>query len=520
LGVIAISDFREVPGPYWIASSEPAAYPALETDISVDIGIVGGGICGITSAYLLSQEGLAVAVVEADRILQGTTGHTTAKITSQHTLIYDQLTKQNGREKAQQYAEANETAIRVIKETIEQNQIDCDFVERPAYVYTHLEEYVNKIEREVDAASKLGINAHYLDDIPLPFKVKAAMRFDGQAQFHPLKYLYALAQKATENGVRIFEQSPVVDIEEEDPHAIVTRRGPRIHAARIIIASHYPFYDGGGLYFTRVYPERSYVVGVTIKERFPAGMFITAEDPVRSLRSQVFSEGELILVGGESHKTGQGKDMNTHYKNLIEFAQEHFQVKDIFYRWSTHDCMTVDKIPYVGHLTKKHPSIYVATGFGKWGFTNSTASAMILRDLITTSKSSWLDVYDPSRFNLASVPTFIKENADVAKHFFIGKVVSAPAHIEQIGINEARVVDIEGERMGAYRDETGEMHMVDLTCPHLGCELQWNDAERTWDCPCHGSRFTYKGDIVEGPALHGLHHSEGDPNIVEPNVFK
>ncbi len=508
----------EPPGSYWIESTPKTDYPELKEDIQADVAVVGGGMVGITCAHLLAREGLKVVILEADRLLQGTTGHTTAKVTSQHALIYDRLITQMGQEKARQYAEANENAIRFIADTVAEQKIDCDFARRPAYVYTQSTGYVHQIEKEEKAASVLGIKASVVHDLPLPFRIKAALRFDGQAQFHPLKYLKALV-KMLPDSCLIFEQTRAVNIEEGNSLAVITNQGKKVIASKVVIASHYPFFDGGGMYFARMYPSRSYVTGITIAEKFPEGMFISAEDPTRSLRSQPMEDGELILVGGEDHKTGQAKNTGVHYDNLLRFARDTFEVKEVKYRWSTQDYITLDGVPYVGNLTAKHPNLYVATGFAKWGMTNSTAAAMIIKDLIIHGDSPWKEVYAPSRFNTASAVNFVVTNVDVAKHLVAGKLKPA-GEMEDLPPGEARIVSIDGDKIGAFRDDKGKLRLVDITCTHMGCELSWNEAERSWDCPCHGSRFTYEGDIIEGPALSRLRHPGEGPNQVEPNVFQ
>lgn len=512
-----INEYKNNTNSYWLDSAKPADYPSLTEDIKVDAAIVGGGMVGITTAYLLKKQGLKVAVIEADHILHGTTGHTSAKITSQHGLIYARVKKEMGSELARQYADANESAIYMIDSLIREHGIDCDFSWRPAYVYTNDHKYLQDIEDEAQAAVGFGIKASVEDKLPLPFPIKRALKFDQQAQFHPIKYLQVLAEKIPGDGSAIFEQTTAVNIDKE-ANQVVTRKGHTITADRIIIASHYPFFDGGGLYFTRIYTDRSYMIGLRAEEKFPEGMFINAEEPARSLRSQPYQGGELILIGGEHHKTGDGSSLNQHYQNLTDFAQQNYTVQEILYRWSTQDCMTADGIPYVGNLTGKYPRLYVATGFCKWGMTNSMAAAMILNDLITKGDSPWAPVYNPSRFNLASVKSMAYENLDVAKEYFTGKLSGLPQDIE-MSKGEAQEVAIDGQRIGAYLDDQGQMHMVNITCTHLGCELKWNDAETTWDCPCHGSRFSPDGDIVEGPAFNHL-QEPGKENHVEVRILK
>jgi glycine/D-amino acid oxidase-like deaminating enzyme/nitrite reductase/ring-hydroxylating ferredoxin subunit len=503
--------FDKPPLSYWMASVQFHEYEQLSNDLEVDVAIVGGGIVGITTAYMLKENGLKVAVLEATKILHGTTGHTTAKVTAQHDIIYNTIQTKLDLESAQQYAQANQAAIKTIESIIQQNNIQCDFSWQPAYVYTMDDNYIQKIQDEAETAISLGFAATYLEEVPLPFKVKAALRFDNQAQFHPLKYLIALANLIPGNGSYIFENTRAIDIQTEKDNYITTDTGYRVKAPSIVIASHYPFYDGNGMYFSRIYPDRSYAIGVTTNEKFPGGMYITAEDPGRSFRSHTMDDGkELVIVGGEHHKTGQGDDTSIHYKNLLETAENTFQVKEVLYRWSAQDYTSMDKVPYVGNLTSKTPGIYVATGFRKWGMTNSTAAAMIIKDYIIGKENPWAPVYNPSRFTpSASAGKFVAENVNVAKELIKSKLAPSEEFAD-IQPGEAKVVDIDGKKSGAYRDEDGNLHIVDTTCTHMGCELQWNSAEHSWDCPCHGSRFTYDGEVIEGPAQKPLNKSAAD----------
>ncbi|MDD2233511.1 MAG: FAD-dependent oxidoreductase [Desulfitobacteriaceae bacterium] len=506
--------FNRPPQSYWIASTIQNVYPVLTEDLKVEVAIIGGGISGISCAYLLNTEGVKTAVIEADHILTGTTGHTTAKITSQHGLIYKKIKKQMSEEFARQYAEANESAIRLIKQIAKDKQIECDLSSQSAYIYTLQDKYVDKINEETKVASSLGIKAAFLEEIPLPFPIKAAVRFDHQAQFHPRKFLLPLANEYMNSGGKIFEQSRVVDIEKEGPYVIITNSGNKVTAEKLIIASHYPLYNKTGLYFTRIYAQRSYVAAVKAKENYPGGMYIAAEESGHSFRSQVSDEGELILVGGEQHKTGQGEDTRENYKALKTISEKTFTVEDIPYRWSTQDCMTLDGLPYVGHFTSETPHLYVATGYCKWGMTNSIAAAMILKDLIINGKSPWQDVYNPSRQTaLSSAKNFIVENLNVTDELIAGKISRLPEQVE-VKPGEGKIIKANGQRTGVYRDEQGTLHTVDTTCTHMGCELNWNSAEESWDCPCHGSRFSHVGEVIEGPALKPL-NLQKDLNTIE-----
>ncbi len=504
MDIAGLKRFSKPPQSYWMASTAATDYPTLDKDINTDLVIIGGGFVGISTAYMLVKEGLRPVILEADRIVQGTTGHTTAKITSQHGLIYNKIKSKISEELARQYADANETAIRTIEKIIKENNIDCDFSPQSSYVFTYRDGYIDKISKEANIAATLGIKATYLEETPLPFEIKAAVRFDDQAQFHPRKYLLKLAEYISQHGCQIFEQSRLVRIEEGDKYVITTSNGKKVTAEKVIIASHYPCYNKSGLYFARLWPDRSYAMAVKAKEKYPGGMYITAEEPGRSLRSQQSDEGELIIIGGEHHKTGQSIDTNKHYQALVDYSCENFTVEAIPYRWSTQDCMTLDDVPYVGHFTSDTPNMYIATGFGKWGMTNSTAASMILRDLIIKGESPWQEVYDPSRQTImASAKSFVVENLNVAKELIKGKTEDLPED-PKIKEGEGKVIEEEGQRAGAFRDNKGTLHVVNTTCTHMGCELTWNSAENSWDCPCHGSRFTYEGDIIEGPAVRPL----------------
>lgn len=506
--------------PYWLASVNRPDYAPLAEDITVDVAIVGGGLVGITSAFLLKGQGLKVAVIEGDRIANGTTGHTTAKITSQHGLIYNKVISKFGEEKARQYAEANESAIEFIYDVVKNKNIDCDFSYQDAYVYTQSEDYVQRIENEVEAAQRVGIRASYETKVPLPFDIKAAVRFENQAQFHPLKYILSLAEEIHKDGSFIFEKTKAVDVEEtEESCTVITSNGNKVSADKIIIASHFPFYDGMGMYFARQYAEKSYVLGVKINEKFPGGMYINAESPARSLRSLKHGDDEIVLIAGENHRTGSEVKTNVHYDNLSKFAKETFDLQGILYRWSTQDYITADNVPYAGYLTSKTSRVFTATGFGKWGMTNSTASAKLITDLLIKGESPWAPVYSPSRIDIAaSGAKLLSYNLEVAGNLLEGKLYAAPEDVE-INNGEAKIVNIDGEKVGAYRDEQGELHIVDITCTHLGCELVWNEAEKTWDCPCHGSRFTYDGDNVEGPAFLSLKHLGEGKNKKDANIL-
>jgi glycine/D-amino acid oxidase-like deaminating enzyme/nitrite reductase/ring-hydroxylating ferredoxin subunit len=491
----------QFPEPYWRKSANLPSFQKLTGDTEADVVIVGGGITGITAAYLLVKEGLQVTLLEAGSILNGTTGHTTAKITAQHGLIYDELISHFGKEKAKLYYQASMDALSFIKTTVKDQQIECDLNEEDAYLYTNSSNYTQKIINELKAYEKLGIEGEFLSEIPIPVKMKAAIVMKKQAQFHPLKYLSKLVEYLSQNGCSIYENTTAVDIEKGERPVVTTRDDHKITCRNVIISSHFPFFDKTGAFFARMYAERSYVLGVKTEKEFPGGMYINAEQPTRSLRYAEMDGEKLVLFGGESHKTGHAMNTIKLYESLAEFAQETFGIKEIPYRWSAQDLITLDKIPYIGPITANNPNIYVATGYRKWGMTNGTTAAMLITDLILKKENRYEELFTPSRFNAdPSLRKVVTQNLQVAKDLIEGKLELPAKYPEELGTDEGAAVTVNGKRAGAYKDEEGKLYIVDTTCRHMGCELEWNNGERTWDCPCHGSRYSYKGEVVEGPA--------------------
>ena len=490
---------------YWMATTPESNYPPLSGDISVDVAILGGGIVGITSAFLLKEAGVSsIAVIEADRVITGVTGHTTAKVTSQHSLIYDRLISKFGRRQAQQYAESNQAAIEKIASIVSSRDIACDFIRKPAYVYASSEDSVEKIRNEVEAAQSLGLPASFRDNLPLPFKTYGSIRFDNQAQFHPRKYLCALAKEIEGDGRHIFEKTRALKVEGDGPITITTDRGV-IKAKKVIQATHFPINDKPGLFFQRLYQSRSYVLGVRIRETFPEGMFINAEEPVRSMRSQPTGGGDLVLISGEGHRTGEGNHEIDHYRNLEKWVRSVYSVNSVDYRWSAQDVISIDRIPYIGRLTSGNENSYLATGFRKWGMTTGTVAAMILKDMILGKSNPWEEVYDPSRFKpVESAKDLFSQVAEATKGLVGDRILPTHEEASQIAPREGAIVKIDGERVAAYRDWKGVLHTLDPSCRHMGCIVSWNDAEKTWDCPCHGSRYYATGEVISGPTVYGL----------------
>lgn len=499
------SSEKKFPKTYWREIELPT-FEKLSEDLAVDVAIVGAGITGITAAYLLSKEGLKVALIEAGGVLNGTTGHTTAKVTAQHGLLYDEIINHFGEEKARLYYESQSKSIQFVENSAKEKGIDCDFSKEDAYIYAITDQYARDIETEWSAYERLGIDGGLKDNIPFNIQAKAALLMRNQAQFHPLKFLKGLLDDAVKSGCAVFENTTAVDLEDEETEPkVITKDGQTVTCKHVIIASHFPFYDKPGLYFARMYASRSYAIGIKWDKEYPGGMYISADDPPRSIRYTPYNDSKLLILGGENHKTGQGVDTITHYKNLADFAMEVFGTSEYIYRWSAQDMVTLDRVPYIGPITENKQKVLVATGYKKWGMTTGIAAGHLLADYVLERDNSYKDLYSPSRFHAdPDLKSVISTNADVTKHLLKGKLEFVPKDPGDVQNGEGSAVMHNGQRAGAYRDENGKLYIVNTTCTHLGCETEWNHAEKTWDCPCHGSRFSYAGDVVEGPALKPL----------------
>ncbi|WP_416147869.1 FAD-dependent oxidoreductase [Salipaludibacillus sp. HK11] len=493
------SRLPKVPSSYWIASTKFDDFVPLKENIETDVAIVGGGITGITTAYLLAKEGYDVALLEADRVFQGTTGHTTAKITSQHGLIYDELINHIGEKSARQYFDFNERAREFIEKIIRDNELDCDLEKHDAILYAISKKSARKLNKEKRAYEKLNIPHETLNKVPFDLEIDSALAMKNQAQFHPLHYLSFLLAEFKKLGGKVYEETPVVNMSEGQTPIIQTRDGHNITARYVLSCSHFPFYDGDNYFFSRVYVERSYIVAAESKRI--EGMYLSVDTPTRSVRTATINGKPHLLVAGDGHKVGQGEPTMHHYEALESFATDIFASTSFPYRWSAQDIYTLDHIPYIGILTDAYPNSFVATGFRKWGMTSGTGAAMIMRDYVLGKETDDMYLFEPNRFLIdPSMKEFLRHNMDVAKHFVVDKLEPSQKKLEEFEIGEAAVVSKDGSKAGAYRDEQGKLHVVDTTCKHMGCEVEWNNGELTWDCPCHGSRFSYDGSVIEGPA--------------------
>ncbi len=423
----------------WMDGQKLPKFGKLTGSVKTDVLVIGGGLCGILCTYFLRKAGVDCVLAEAENIGSGMTCNTTAKLTSQHGLIYDKLMKSRGKEIAAGYLKANECALAEYRRLA--GEIDCDFEEKDAFVYSCSDR--EKIEREVRAVNDLGFPADFMEELPLPFPVEGAVRFPGQAQFHPLKFLAAIAE-----GLPVYEHTMIRELA---PHKAGSEHG-EITADKIIVTSHFPFLNKHGSYFLKLYQHRSYVIGLSGAPDVQ-GMYVDESQTGLSFRNYQ----NLLLIGGGGHRTGKN---GGNWQELRRFADLNYPEAEEAYAWAAQDCMSLDGIPYIGQYSARTPDLYAASGFNKWGMTSAMVSAMLLRDMVTEKKNPWEAVFSPSRSMLK--PQLLLNGAEAA----------------------VNLLTFTGKR-----------------CPHMGCALKWNPHEHTWDCPCHGSRFDAGGGLIDNPAV-------------------
>lgn len=490
---------------YWVASGGRTSFPTLAGEIEADVAIIGGGIVGVTAARLLKDKGLTVALVEARGVGEEVTGKSTAKVTSQHGVTYKTLKSKFGEEGARIYAQANEAGIRAIEELAARFAIACDLERVPAFTYTNDESRVSDIEEEVEVARGLRLPASLTRDTGLPYAVLAAMRWDNQAQFHPVKYVKGLARTIPGDGCHVFEHSRVVDY---DPHRIATEAGS-VRARHVLMATHMPL-GQVGLFYARAYPHiHPVIVGRVEPHRAPPGMYINLENPHHSIRAHRDETGQhWLILGGTSFKPGHVDEERESFRELESFASARFGVSSD-YRWTNEDYTPMDQAPFVGWSSTGDDAYLVATGFNAWGISNGTAAAMMIADLVEGREHPWLKLFDARRVKpIAGGKEFVKENLSVAAHLAGGYLAGKAKDTNALAPGEAALLKIHGDNVAAWRDPEGALHMVSAVCTHMGCLVGWNETDQTWDCPCHGSRFALDGSVIHGPAVRPLERKD------------
>ena len=474
----------------WMARAPETSYPRLQKSERAEVAIVGAGIVGLTAAYVLARSGVATVTLEARQIGRQVTGRSTAKITSQHTLIYEHLIRKFGVDIARLYADANQSAVRQVCQWVSDAQIACDLERKDAYAYTCRSTRRARIEAEAAAALRLGLEAEALSSAPLPFATAGALRFNNQAQFNPAMYLIGLAAAVTSNGGRIFEQSRVTDIKRHKGWRISCGRH-RIDADQVVIATHLPI--AGPVHFDERTQPRCHVVMAyrAIPGKAIDGMFIDIDQPTHSLRMGKDNDGALLVVLGAKFKTGQDADVTKRFRVLDKWVHRNMPAGDAAWRWVNEDYDSPDDVPYAGAASPKAPGMYIATGFGGWGISNGTAAGIMIADQILGRVNPWTELYDPAR--------------PAPRHFNRGgNSKSLVRSVDQVRPGQGGVIKRGKQKFAVWKSADGTPHAVSASCTHMGCTVTWNNAEQTWDCPCHGSMFSCDGQVIHGPATRPL----------------
>jgi glycine/D-amino acid oxidase-like deaminating enzyme/nitrite reductase/ring-hydroxylating ferredoxin subunit len=493
---------------YWHETADNKMKPTCDNKNldgkNYDILIIGAGLTGLTTAYLLKDAGYKICVIEGSKIGYGTTGYSTSKMTVQHDLIYDYLIKNFSFDEARQYYKANNEGIKLLKKIIADNNIECDLKEQTAYVYTTVKEELGQLKDELEAYEQLSIDGFYTEDVPLPFKALGAVGIRNQAQFNPIKFLYSLYNILLESSCEIYEGVRALDINPAcKGHKIHTDCGD-ITAGKVIVSSHYPFDNDFGLYFLRLYQDKSYIIAAKTDSAPFEGMYINVNDPIYSMRYHFSNSENILLLSGANHRTGVKDNEEECYEELEKFLKEHFGKYEIISKWSAQDCMTYDNIPYIGSYSNNIDNLYVATGFKKWGISHSAAAALILRNKVLEISDDYSEIFNPSRITpILSLKEFFPSVGHIVSGF-MKRIKPAPDDLFETEAGVGRIVEYNGRKVGVYKDENGDYFCINPVCTHLKCSVSFNEAEKSWDCQCHGSRFDIKGNILEGPAVYPL----------------
>jgi len=486
----------------WTETGRRDRYAPVRSTLSTDVVVVGAGITGLTSALLFQRDGRSVVVLEADEVGGGTTGSTSAHVTCVTDTRYARLRDQLGQEGAATFTMAQRYAFETLCALARGSVVPCELEQVPAYLYTESPEAVAGLEAEVEAARELGVGAALTRSCPLPFPVEAAILFPRQARFHPLNFLTGLARQFIDEGGHIFAGSRVTSLEEQNDSVVLKTAGGTVRAGSVILATHTPL--GVNLVHTEVAPYCSYLVALQSERRVPDALFWDTASPYHYLR-RVRQEGEdLLLLGGEDHKTGQESDPLECYRRLEDYARTRFPSSEVVRRWSSQYYEPADGLPYVGR-SPFSKNVFLATGYAGTGLVQGVMAAQVLADLLQGRESDVARLVDATRLRpLAAGPKMVAENLDAAVRFVGDRVGRWDDSAVEIGRGQGGLVEVEGEKLAVYRDGQGALHARSAVCTHLGCIVHWNEAERTWDCPCHGGRFTPTGEVASGPPLAPL----------------
>lgn len=492
-------------GSPWLSADSETAWPRLTEPFSCEVAVVGGGIAGVSAALRLAEDGAAVALLEARTIASGVTGNSSAKLSALQGTAYSMIAGKAGRDAAAEHARLNLAGIADVERIATEHGIECAFRRRPAVTFTEDPSRVSRLEKELEAARAAGLEPALGDTTDLPFPVEAALTLENQAQFDPVAWVRGVAGVLPALGCPVFEGTRVLSVSDDRPCRLETDSGIVISADRVVIATHQPVLDRG-LFFARLEPQRSYVVAGTVPGPLPDGMYIGVDSPTRSIRPFASGEAGLktatLLVGGEGHRVGTDHPPER-YRNLARYIGERFAATEVTWRWSAHDQMSPDRLPFIGPLLPGNDRLMVTTGYSKWGLAASVGAATVLADRLSGEKTGATEAFDPARLNWRSLGTLVSHNVESGGHLVLDRVTKRSGD-DDPAPGEGRVVGKGLSQMAVCRTADGTLHRVSARCTHLGCIVSWNGADRSWDCPCHGSRFEPDGTVIQGPAVHPL----------------
>lgn len=487
-----------------LTAGEPPRLPTLIEDQQADVCIVGAGIAGLTLAYLLGREGKSVIVLQSTVLGDGESGRTSAHLSNALDDRFSQLEKTMGREGARLAAESHARAIDTIEEIAAREAIDCEFKRVNGYLFPGRDVALQELDEEEKAAARAGLEVSRVDSAPLPFDTGQALRFGNQAQFHPLKYLFGLARAILKQGARIFAHSHASRFESENGVVVGTRAGFQVRAQHLAVTTNTPVNDWIAIH-TKNYPYRSYVLGALIEKGLvPAGLYWDMEDPYHYIRIEEHDSNDVLVVGGEDHKVGQKSDPQECLQRLERWTRTRFPIKAIAYSWSGQIWEPLDGLAFIGRNVGNEKNVYIVTGDSGNGLTHGTLGGLLITDLVMGRENPWEKLYDPSRRPLSGASTFLSENANVFAQYVdwvVPKSARSPDSLErgQGGIFQKGLA-----KVAVFRDEDGTLHEMSAVCPHLGGIVQWNPLEKTFDCPCHGSRYSCTGRVINGPSAADL----------------
>lgn len=501
---------------YWIKSVPESEYPTLHSNIQVDIAIIGAGITGLTTAYYVSNATTNVAILEADHIGYGASGRSTGKVTSQHGLCYHQLSELHGHDFTKAYYQANEEAIDSVEEIAKSHQLDCNFQRLDSIVYTDDSQKIMAIQDEYQTCLDIGIDCEYIISSEYPIPLKAGIRFHNQAQFHPQKYLIGLASIVYKTGISIYEHSPVTNMEKKEQGYVLFVGEHHVTAKQVVFATQFPFLDRSQLYFTKIINDQSELMMSSYDKHLPNEQLISCDEKLDSYRT--YSDGnETYLIAG-GHKHPVGRSSQEYLEDFYMRNRSRFHIGKHFQHWSSQDYITADLLPLIGPLTKHDHNVLFASGFQKWGNTFGTIAGKLLCAVLLHEESPYQSMFHPHRASLVMSSTFIKDNWETMKALIKSKLSSGSFELPEADCGLP--MEIDGHMYGVFVEKNENIHILDITCPHLGCTCVFNQTDKTWDCPCHGSRFDIDGNIIKGPATAGLHPYGEGKNHINPHIIK